>query len=203
MLSLLRQSGPRIHRTRPPPISPTSPFSKLRSWIVSGAKCLSPESESARSVEMCAISPIPALSLTNGIASKCQMVSLLPIRPYPCIQLTLVFATFLITYPVGFVPPLHDSSFPHTPPSTPNPEIQGCRSRTNLDPNLDSIGWLIATFPPLRIGNTSHNLHAICVMGTVGRVRRFNVFSNFGDDISVALITGWELCFRPANSGSR
>ncbi|KAI9432237.1 hypothetical protein H4582DRAFT_1123962 [Lactarius indigo] len=161
MLSLLRQSGPRIHRTRPPPISPTSPFSKLRSWTVNGAKCLSPESESARSVEI--------VQMSN----------------------------------VGFVPPLHDSSFPYTPPSTPNPEIQGCRSRTNLDPNLDSIGWLIATFPPLRIGNTSHNLHAICVMGTVGRVRRFNVFSNFGDDISVALITGWELCFRPANSGSR
>ncbi|KAI9431792.1 hypothetical protein H4582DRAFT_2002463 [Lactarius indigo] len=153
-------------------------------------KCLSPESESARSVEICAISSIPALSLTNGIAPKCQMRA-------------LVSNTVLITYPVGFVPPLHGSSFPYTPPSTRKPEIQGCLGRTNLGPNLDSIGWLIATFPPLHIGNTSHNLHAICVMETVGRVRRFNVFSNFGAEISVALITGWEFCFRPANSGSR
>ncbi|KAI9432230.1 hypothetical protein H4582DRAFT_1998380, partial [Lactarius indigo] len=71
-------------------------------------KCLSPESESARSVVVCVISPIPVLLLTNGMAPKCQ------IR-------TLVSATVLITFPVGYVPPLHGSGFPYTPPSTPKP----------------------------------------------------------------------------------
>ncbi|KAI9431789.1 hypothetical protein H4582DRAFT_2002388, partial [Lactarius indigo] len=142
--------------TRPPPIFPTSPFSKLRSWAVNGTKCLSPESESARSVVVCVISPIPVLSLTNGMAPKCQMVSLLPFRPHPCIQRALVSATLLITYPVGFVPPLHGSGFPYTPPSTSMPGIQECLGRTNLGPNLDFIGWLISTFPSLRVGNTSH-----------------------------------------------
>ncbi|KAI9434641.1 hypothetical protein H4582DRAFT_761342 [Lactarius indigo] len=102
MPSRLRQPGLRIRRTRPPPIFPISPFFKLRSWAVNGTKCLSPESESARSVVVAQMSN------------------------------------------VGFVPPLHGSGFPYTPPSTPKlgiriswPHQSRPQSRLHRMPDID------------------------------------------------------------------
>ncbi|KAH9008007.1 hypothetical protein EDB84DRAFT_151709 [Lactarius hengduanensis] len=162
-------------------LDPTSPVHLVlqtgRSWAMNGAKrCRSQSGNSYISLLECTLSHLFSHK-RKGIQRANS-----PREPTSA-QRVLISATILIAHPVIIVPPLYGVGFTYTPLPIRKPGIQGRLGRADLD----SISTRMS-FSPLRICNTAHNLHVICVRAAAGRFNRFNIFADFGVEISVALV---------------